>query len=257
MINLLVSYPRSGNTWVRFILASYFHPDANLILKNNGFGRLTDLDHDVVQTFPHIPPLDICFLKSHMRITSDGYDLFKYKQSPDAVLKCQSVIADHHILLVRNPLDVITSHVNFEHFIYDKKIDNLSSFTEKHIQTGSEHESFRWAEYHENWLEHGKPSVIIRYEDMLVDPLQQMRRMFDAIGISMDQSKMQTAIDRCTFDKLKAMENWERKDITFFKHGKAHAYKEVLSRDHIRRVVKNMGKTMEKFGYSGDYLDWV
>ena len=252
MKNLLISFPRSGNTWCRYILASYFHPEATLVAtpkdRGKGVSKVTNLEHDCVPSWPNTTPVSPCFTKSHAKMSADGIVL-----TADRPIDYEKVI-----FLVRNPLDVIVSHINFTKFLHDEDITNLTMYVDSHCVLGSRFESGRWDEFHENWLAYGNIGVIVKYEDLLIDPVSQMRRVFDYCGIPFDEQRMIQAVSNTTIDKLRALESAERQvQVTFFKYGRKDTYKEIFTRDHIRKLVNKLGPTMEKFGYSGNFKDWL
>ena len=95
---LLYGYPKSGNTWVRFLIFNYF----NLInnpncLKTLTFDELNEIQSNVMDrgtTYNNVPGFPL-FYRTH-KVYNDCYKLFDFK-----------------IFVHRNPLDTLVSSYYF------------------------------------------------------------------------------------------------------------------------------------------------
>lgn len=60
-------------------------------------------------------------------------------------------------------------------------------------------------EFHEKWktFAERRPALFVRYEDMKADPVQQLKRIFDFLGVEVPASKLACAVEQSTMDKLK------------------------------------------------------
>jgi hypothetical protein len=190
----LVSYPKSGNTWLRFLIANAIKvnyqieqevnfftilgiipsPRGKTELKSTGpFGR-TDL--------PRI-------IKSH-----SAYNPYFYRV----------------ILLVRDPRDVMVSYYNYLKGL--KQIPESMSLSEliRHPKHGIQ----SWVKHSESWYYHnyeGRQIVkVFKYEDFLADPQLQLFYVMECLGIKMDEIALEQAIALSSKENMKESEKKHR-----------------------------------------------
>tara|TARA_B100001564_G_C20601409_1_gene652906 strand:- start:610 stop:981 length:372 start_codon:yes stop_codon:yes gene_type:complete len=102
MFNLIVSYPKSGNTWVRFILYELFFKDNS---------KKTDSR----QVEKYIPDFHQVFDFKKMKLTLDPVLKEKkiFLKTHFSYQQMHMMSIDRVILIVRNPLDVLASLINY------------------------------------------------------------------------------------------------------------------------------------------------
>ena len=190
----LVSYPKSGNTWVRFLIANalkfHFQIDREV-----NFFTIRDIIPGVKGKKNNFSPLGPFGIPSIPRII----------KSHDS----HNPYYDRVILIVRDPRDVIISsyfyrqnyvgsippETEFSSFIRDKKYG---------VNT--------WTEHTKSWLlNKNNSNQIIKvfwYEEFIRDTKKNLRDLIDLIGIEIDNTALEQAIN---FSSKEYMRNSEIK----------------------------------------------
>lgn len=193
----LASYPKSGNTWLRFMLYAYlFAPPQESIAVAQ---RIPDLHRPVPA---QLPPADPEIVKTHYLLTDEHP-----RQS-------ETIGAIH---IIRNPRDVALSALNYQKLAgqSDNPIsenDYLTSF----IQSRGDPDWLRlgfgtWADHARSWTGTDKfPVLSLRYEQLKADPHAGLRAMIDFLNIEFDQARFQAAISVSSFDAMRALEIREK-----------------------------------------------
>jgi hypothetical protein len=186
----LVSFPKSGNTWLRFLVANAIKIKFNLERQVNFFSI-----HDIV------PDIQLS-----RRIQSTG--TFGRLDVP-RIIKSHSVYNPYYyrvILLVRDPRDAL---ISYYHFLknYEKIPDewDLSQFVRS-----SKFGASAWAKHTESWsfTKNSSQNIqILLYEHLIDNPYEQLRRVMDLIGLSLTDCELQEAV------KLSSKENMRQSEI--------------------------------------------
>lgn len=268
----LVSYPKSGNTWIRLFLSALLNkgqPDIN-----GGLGAIyssylpesiLDLDMDGLSLFD----------KHHYRIKAyeylneqiNSYQFIKVHDSyihPDLGLGLLPVKSTNLcVYIVRNPLAIAPSLANHMNesidFVLKKYLTNpkarLSINTKK---PSGQMEQFlgTWQSHVRSWTSQTDVSVlVIKYEELKSEPLATFRSLVEALGLSYGDSQIQEAIDNSSFEKMQVLERkigFVERPYTsrfFFYKGQNDYWKEVLTKSQIDRVVAFNRDMMFKYGY--------
>jgi hypothetical protein len=160
---LIASYPRSGNTYLRLLLATNYH--------YNMTGELTKLPikgcTPSVETY--IPATQCChtqtnFVTESWFMKTHSYLALGYKQA---------------ILLVRPPINTIASCLAFPHLSSDN-IDRSAILNYLY---------YTYTLYHNLWLRKAhsmKDASVIRFEDLINNTLSVLCYLFDKYGITYD-----------------------------------------------------------------------
>ena len=269
----LVSYPKSGNTWLRIMLTSY----------------LSETQQPISLTDPLVGPqnhlgrhsFDETMGINSSELTSkelDGYrhkyhDLFVNRYPGNTFTKVHETYLSKFtrkplfparqdcrvIYLVRNPLDIVASYAHQERCTFDEMIIRLADENSS-VQHGSisfpEHLG-TWSNHVEQWTAQTDLKVnVVRYEDMIADTYKELTRILQFAGLPIEKDKLANAIENAGFDALQALERTqgfsEHPDPTFqfFRKGSAGGWKEELTEAQIDRVKKDHHPQMTMFGYT-------
>jgi hypothetical protein len=235
----LVSYPRSGNTWVRFLLANLMYPNQEVGFTD--IGRLVADPARASRKFLNSLPRPR-ILKSH-----HPFDR-RYGKV---------------IYIVRDPRDVVVSEYYFA--LKKKRIDPglpLDTFVTRQFLAGKSSSYGSWWESAASWISarRGDPSfLLVRYEDMLHQTLHELSRVAEFLSIHTDAQRLKTAVDRSCFDRMRQIEReqadqWEgtkdtRKDIPFVRAGKVGAWKNALSQVSVAAIEEIWSPLLASLGY--------
>jgi hypothetical protein len=237
---LLVSYPRSGNTWTRFLIANLLHPELEVSFANIE-RLLPDTSSQSSRALKRTPRPRI--IKTH------EYFDHRYRKV---------------IYIVRDPRDVAVSYYHFQRKY--RQIDNTCSmeqFVDNFV--AGQMLSADWGTWGENvgsWLStrSGNPNFLLcRYEQMLAEPHRELERIALFLGVKAGPQQLAQAIERSSADRMRTMEQaqsegWvatkgHRKDIPFVGAAKSGGWKSTLSRRSAIRIEEAWGEWMERLNY--------
>ena len=234
----LVSYPKSGNTWMRFLLAN--------LLRITDAGA-SDQPIDFHSAVRYVPEYEL---------HTDEVDLAPRPR----ILKSHTTFNHRFprvVYLVRDPRDVYVSYYHYMRKRIPGEMD-IRSF----IRMDGLHPS-HWHEHVAGWVD--QPNVlVIRYEDMIDDTSEQVRRFlrfWDARSFSDDQ--ITDAVERSSFSNMKqieqrkgrpfASEQLRKLSTPFMRSGRAGAWPTHISAEDHDYLVSQMGDLMSRFGYDTRY----
>lgn len=99
---------------------------------------------------------------------------------------------------------------------------------------------------------------VIRYEDMLADPVSIFGSVCRFMGLSDDEEEIARAVQNSRFEvvQLQEQKNGFReafaKGRSFFRKGQAGGWREVLTPAQVDKIVDSHYETMKRFGYIGE-----
>lgn len=226
----LVSYPRSGNTWMRFMLAHLIQPGRTI--SYSGLNAYVPDMHAFSETVNRAPGKRI--IKTHLGWFA-CYPGFVY--------------------LVRDGRDVMVSY--YHYCIGRGKFEG--SFSE-FLRSVRPTVFGKW-----NWSEHVTGAldriqdcpgsgIVIRYEDMLVEPVQALRKVASLCQIPVsDEKALSEAVDSASFARLKKMERTDgglkAETRDFFRQGSAGQWRSWFTRDDENYFTRWNGEGLERTGY--------
>ncbi|MHA1546699.1 MAG: sulfotransferase domain-containing protein, partial [Alphaproteobacteria bacterium] len=162
------------------------------------------------------------------------------------------------LYVVRNPLDVVISFSDHYGRTIDESIEAMA--TDSTVSAMRPDRVFEWwaawSTHVENWTKNESPSLLVmRFEDMLADARSEFEKVVQILNLEMDDAKFSRAIEFSSFNVLKKMEQTTGFDEkspnseAFFRQGTKDQWRDVLSRDQVRAIVRRHRETMKRFGY--------
>jgi hypothetical protein len=235
---VLVSYPKSGNTWSRFLVANLMYPDVEVSFAN--INRLVADPALASKRFlKHLPRPRV--LKSH-----EAFDV-RYPKV---------------VYIVRDPRDVVVSEYFFS--IKKRRLDPgvpIQEYVERFIagKTGS---YGTWGENVASWVaaRYGNPSfLLIRYEDLLRETVCQLASIANFLGLDSSRERLEGIVSRCSADRMRQLEKeqsdlWSgtkrtRKEILFVRSATSGGWKESLPTESALRVEEAWAPLLSWLGY--------
>jgi hypothetical protein len=224
MLLWLASYPRSGNTFVRVLLRQVYgistydlhEPDADRPEYESIIGN-AKLDAP-------LPALD-----------RDGrYHIVKTHDLPGEDYPA--------IYLVRDGRDALVSYARF--VLPKEHADNRDEYLKllRHLieTTGS---YGGWSGNVQAWMARRAPTVVVRFDDLISRPLDELRRAMTTIGMRAQEQKV---TDLPSFGDLQKL------GPHFFRKGRTGAWREEMPEDLHRLFWQRHGETMRALGYRDD-----
>ena len=242
----LASYPRSGNTWLRFMLTA--------LLKG---GVKKSLQVEAVVPDIHkreiAAPENSLFAKTHFRWGADH----PYRNSTTGA-----------VLLLRHPLDIIVSTWNYGRLI-DQPVA-LETLVERYIVKGRIWSyEFGWAAHARSWLDQDDfETLTVRYEDMLDDTAAQLRRICEFAGFSAEDQAIRSAIETGRLERMQKLEADELAGnidglftlahelsatpgrYRFVNRGEKRTWTGLIGEEQLKRLTLLRGPELRRLGYT-------
>jgi Sulfotransferase domain len=235
----LVSYPRSGNTWTRFLIGNLIHSDEPITFASIE-SRVPEIylwrDRDL-RSLPR-PRI----LKSH-----EYFDP-RYRTV---------------INIVRDPRDVAVSVYHYS--IKRSDIPDgypMQKFVPRFIAGEFFEDWGTWDEHVSSWIatRTGKPGyLLLVYEEMLADPQRALFRVAEMLNIDTTPAVVNRAVEMSSASQMRSLEKQEahkwkltketRQDKPFVRAAKSGGWREVLNAESLAAIESAWGSTMRKLGY--------
>lgn len=235
----LVSYPKSGNTWTRFLVANLVYPEQNPDFSNIN-RLLPDPEAMSKRDLDHVARPRI--LKSHQPFDP----------------RFQKVI-----YIVRDPRDVVLSEYYFD--IKRRAIAEnypLEEFVSRFVEGKLNHPYGTWGENAASWFytRGADPRfLLVKYEAFQSQPMEEMRRVATFLGISADSERLAQAIARSSADRMRELEKkqahlWSstrdtRQDKPFVRSAKSGGWRTELAEVSVLEIESKWGVLMREMNY--------
>jgi aryl sulfotransferase len=117
-----------------------------------------------------------------------------------------------------------------------------------------------WSSHIESWVDRsGLPLLLIRYEDMIADTEDILRKVTAFQRWDIDRETITQAVNNSHFTHLQESERARgfgeislNARTLFFRRGRVNSWRDELAPDLVRRLVDAHGDMMRRFGYLGD-----
>ncbi len=246
----IVSYPRSGNTWTRFLLANLVFPDKKIDFTN------------IEKLIPDTTSQSNWTLKRSPRpriIKTHEYFDHRYPKT---------------IYIARDPRDVALSYYEFsrKYMHIDDRV-RLEDFVDDFVSGRLISSGWgTWGENVASWVHargHSPKFLLLRYEDMRRNTMAELARLAKFIGVEPDPARLQKVVDLSSADRMRKLEQlqddeWQktlgyvvrrahkrrkRKDIPFIGGAKAGGWRDSMPESCIYQIESAWGELMTKIGY--------
>lgn len=280
MIIWLASYPKSGNTWLRSLLVSYyFSKDGSFdfkLLDNIDQFPSTQFFRNKKDTFSAPEDTSNLWLSEQEKINQDNK--IRFLKTHNALCKINSNSFTNEkntlagIYIIRDPRNIVTSLANHYQVDVNKAFDFMKDEKKALIEKVNERylgfvPILSWALHQESWIKCTKfPILTIRYEDLQLETFQTFIKVIKFINkLSnlenlINETKAKKSVTSCEFEKLKRLENKNgfseamvdkktKKKISFFNLGRENDYKRLLQTNLIDEMSSLYNQQIKKFNY--------
>ena len=232
----LVSYPKSGRTWLRFLIGNYLSNN-QWDFPNSYRSIVTDVDFNLQQCCQSQHPR---FITSHMPFTPD------YKKVVYIVRDGRDVAVSYYFHMLKFKL--ISKETQFKDFISNFNYGSLN-----HLTTWSSHVNI--------WLDNAPDDfLLVKYEDLKANAFTELFRILEFAGLSVNQDTVMAAVKASKFENLQSYERLQEKilfediansdlSIPFFRKGQVGDYKNFFSDELIKDFIEIHGSALERLGY--------
>jgi len=234
----LVSFPKSGNTWTRFLLANLRFPDEPATWAN--IDRLIpDPTGTAKRVFDRIPRPRI--IKSH---------------------ECFDPRYPRVIYIVRDPRDVVVSQYHYHRKI--RKIEDgspIEKFVARFL-AGETCPHGSWGQNVATWLytSEGDPRfLLLRYEDLIANTARELGKVVDFLHLSAGPAQIAQAVERSSADRMRKLEQQQpdkhglfkgsRRDLSFVRAASSGGWRSGLPAPMVAKIETAWGPLMQHLGY--------
>jgi len=275
----IASYPKSGNTWLRYFLGNYF------------FNNKDDFEPEIIKNIKKFH-LDKELIKSKFHnqdFIKNPYNVSKYwiesqkkleiKKGNVVFLKTHNALINIEnneftnsdltlaiIYIIRDPRDVVVSYSKYRHLDYDKTIEHMigSKVNIPYVRDAKDASNIEitgsWAFHYNSWKDGISeiPRIIIKYEDLLSNSekifTNIIKFLSNIMKLEVNYKKIKSSNNLSKFTKLKnfeAKKNFFENNSSenFFRIGKSGNWKKELNKDQIKKIEDIFKIEMINLGY--------
>jgi hypothetical protein len=234
----LVSYPKSGNTWLKFMLAHLLG------------GREADLDNDSTVI------ADVGSHRATPRVLPHGGRLIK---SHEPYSHPQKRFCHKAIYLIRDGRDVAVSYYYtlIRRGLYEGEFGPFLGL----FLGGGVDGYGPWHEHVRSWLscplrEQGS-LLVLKYEDLLADPVDNLSVAMEFLGVPVERQLAARTVEAYTAERMRERERQtrfherkQRRDIMFVRSAQAGGWTQTFSPEDEELFDRATGGLLERLGYA-------
>jgi hypothetical protein len=226
------AYPRSGSTWLRFMLVEILGGESSAFTTVNNAVPDVGYHKGTTAILPHNGRL----IKTH-----EPYQR-EYKKA---------------IYLVRDPRDVVLSE-----FAYQKALglagDDFDVYLARFLR-GEVNPFGSWINHVSSWInamDKGEVNgVLVRFEDLRRDSENELADLIGFLDVPVSREKIRQAVANNSLEKMKDKEkkNPQRASVKgrFVRSGAVGGWRDQFTQHQLELVQQHAGKVLERLGYPG------
>ena len=277
MIIWIASYPKSGNTWVRSIISSYFFTDTG------------DFDFNLLKNISLYPgpkyfknkinkpgEVSLFWESSQKNIVSKEKQIFLKTHNALIALNNRLFTSEKTslgaIYIVRDPRNILSSLKNHYDFKDYNEAFEFMKNKKKYIwdiRKNNDYSGFQflgsWQEHYKSWIKNQKfKTLLVKYEDLERDCYSTSLKLIQYILLlkgkesKVDEKKLFRSIESTKFDVLKKKENdfgfdesikVNNINKSFFFLGPENKWQKKLPNDILIKVENEFQEDLKYFNY--------
>ena len=225
------SYPRSGSTWLRFMMLEVLSGEAS------GFSKTNEMLPDVGRhgTGARVLPAGGRLIKTHEPFRPE------YKKA---------------IYLARDPRDVALSE-----FAYQKALglagDDFNIYLKRFLR-GDVNPFGSWIDHATCWMDAADNNrseiLLVCFEELKRNSVQELSRIAEFLGVPVSAAKICQAVANNSMDKMRQKEKADPQRASakgkFIRSGSAGGWREAFTEKQCQLVQQHAGNIMARLGYA-------
>jgi hypothetical protein len=225
------SYPRSGSTWLRFMLLEI------LAGRSSGFSNTNEMIPDVGRHLTAAPvlPAEGRLIKTHEPFRAE------YKKA---------------IYLARDPRDVAVSEFAF-HKALGLAGSDFTIYLEQFLR-GEVNPFGSWTNHAISWMDaadSGRSEILlVCFEELKRNSEQELTRIVDFLGVPVQAERIRQAIANNSMDRMRQKEKADPQRASakgnFIRSGSAGGWREVFTEEQSQLVQQYAGNILARLGYA-------
>ena len=238
--SFLVGYPKSGTTWLRFLVANLAYSGEQVSFEN-------------IEKFIPDPALH--------------HDSNLLKMTQPRILKTHRVFDPRFrkiVMIVRDPRDVMISYHKFcikmRKFSSDaSRLEFIDAFLSGQIDNYG-----TWEQNIGSWWgalsQDPERLLCVRYEDLTESPIEKMTEIAGFLNLDRTDDQIRLAVERSSANEMRKLEKqtahkWKAlkdgdQNIAFVGKAQPNAWESKLETEEVALIESKWKPTLERFGYS-------
>ena len=224
----IVSYPRSGNTWIRFLVANLLAPNEKITFRN--------IENYVPNIYKSADTLDAREGRRYIKSHNPCFELYPklvyvYRDGRDAMVSYYYYATGKKVF-----------SGTFEQFVFSPFVEQFTSWKEHAIS------ALDFASKYPDRI------LMLRYEEMLVNLLPAVTSISAFLGVARDAQAIAKAAKKSSFEYLQKIEQESGgetlgKRLTFFRSGKSDQWRDHFTPKVYEQFLRENGETLLRLGY--------
>ena len=222
----IVSFPKSGNTWLRFLIANLLKQEEEINFHTvHNYVPEVGKQEEIIETLerPRIMKSHAPYIREYSKV----------------------------IYLIRDGRDVYVSY-------YFHQLNQLpSSCTFREFLKRQDHYPCTWGEHVSSWLFRLSPSnlLLVRYEDLIRDCPKQLKRIASYLDLERTENQLSLASEKSSFDNMRRIElvkgrlYKDQGPEVFMRKGKSGDWKDFFGQEEKAFFKSREGHILIKLGY--------
>jgi estrone sulfotransferase len=232
----LCTYPKSGTTWLAFMIAQVLKRDPQEPIDLKSMGH-------------YVPDVNLLY-------TQRG-SLAEYVGMADPRFFLCHAACDMNlprvVYVVRDPRDVMVSYWHYQKFLKKDYQQTLAEFI-----SSDDHWPCEWDQHAASWLlPTTHPNLLLlRYEELHEDAGKVLRGVLDFAGVRYTNRAISGAVEASRFDRMRATEDrfgvhgkaGDQRE-RFVRNGRVGGWRYEMASDDQRMLEQKFGNLMRQLGY--------
>ncbi|MDJ0744587.1 MAG: sulfotransferase domain-containing protein [Xenococcaceae cyanobacterium MO_167.B27] len=230
----LVSYPKSGNTWLRFLIGNYL--TSNKCDFNNSHLIIPDI---------HFNPEDCNYIKRPRFIKSHIPFTTKYNKVIYLVRDGRDVAVSYYFYMLK--YGKIHKSTKFENFLEIFNSGNLDKYT-------------LWSDHVKSWITNSSNNFfLLTYEELKKYPISSLANVLSFSEIAFDYKRILSAVNASSFDAMKKIEQKQHDQVSLFansdpniqfvRNGEIGEWKKFFTTESVENFINIHGDALKMLSY--------